>query len=109
MVETPYLSAQDNALARLGKLIDVGLSPELIVHEVGAIIAGWANEPDMDAGVAQARIERLWDSLSKDAADLQERVVDVEGGDAQSLAQARRVLAAMNAAVMALAAAHERI
>ncbi len=106
---TPEQSPADDALDRLGGLIGAGASPDRITEEVGTIIAGWAAEAEMDAGIAQARIERLWDSIGKDAADLQEQVADADGEGAEALAQARRVLTAMNAAVTALAAAHERL
>ncbi len=109
MDETLDAAHPNDAFAQLGKLIIAGASPDWVVQEVGTIVASWAAEPEMDSGVAQARIERLWDSLSKDAADLQEQIADAEGGDAQALAQAKRVLAAMTAAVTALAAAHERV
>ncbi len=109
MDEAPDSSPANAALVQLGELITAGTSPDGMTQEVGTIIAGWADEPDMDGGVAQSRIERLWDSISKDAADLQEQIADSEGGDAQALAQAKRVLAAMTATVTALAAAHERI
>ena len=84
----------------------VGLTAAMMV---GEIVAGWATEPDVDAGVARARVERLWDSLSKDAADLQEQIGDASGADTRALAGAKRMLAALQAAVAALAAAHERL
>ncbi len=73
------------------------------------MIAGWADEPEMNPATAQVRIERLWDSLSKDAADLQEQIANTDGGDVQATAQARKALVAMTAAVEALAAAHSRV
>lgn len=102
-------SPTDAALDRLGKLVAAGSPPERVTGTVGEIVAGWADEPDVDAAVARARVERLWDSLSKDAADLQEQIADATGADARALAAAERVLAAMQAAVAALAAAHERL
>lgn len=109
----PEPSPADDALALLGKLAAAGAPPARVTQAVGEIVAGWAGEPDMDAGAAQARIERLWDSLGKDAADLQESISDApEGGGpgaAQALTAARRTLAALNAAITALAAAHERL
>ena len=76
--------------------------------EIGEMVAGWAAE-GVDAATAHARVERLWDSLSKDAADLQEQIGDVGGGNAGMLAQARRVLAALDAAVAALTAVSARL
>lgn len=101
--------ATDAALDRLGKLVAAGAPPGRVTQAVGEIVAGWADEPDVDAGVARARVERLWDSLSKDAADLQEQIGDATEADARALAGAKRMLAAMQAAVAALAAAHERL
>ncbi len=109
MSEASEPSRSNDALAQLGELIAAGASPDRITEEVGTIIASWAAEPEMDGGVAQVRIERLWDSISKDAADLQEQIADAEGGNIEALTQAQRVLAAMNAAVTALAAAHKRL
>ncbi len=109
MTEPRDPSPGDDALAYLGKLIASGTSPERITHDIGALIAGWAVEPDMDPGAAQARIERLWDSISKDAADLQEQIADAREEDAGWLSAARRVLTAMNAVVAALAEAHGRV
>lgn len=102
-------SPVDAGLARLGRLTAAGAPPERVIEAVGQIVVGWAGEPDMDAETARARIERLWDSVSKDAADLQEQISDVPGADTPALREAERVLAALQAAVAALAAAHERL
>lgn len=102
-------SAVDAALAQLGRLTAAGTAPERVIQAVGEIVAGWAGEPDMDAETARARAERLWDSVSKDAADLEEQISDTDRPDAHALAEAKRVLAALQAAVAALAAAHERL
>ncbi len=102
-------SPVDAALAHLGRLTAAGTPPERVIQTVGEIVAGWAGEPDMDAETARARTERLWDSLSKDAADLEEQISDTAGPDVQALAGAKRMLAALQAAVAALAAAHERL
>ncbi len=99
----------DDALAQLGKLVAAGVAPERITQEVGAIIASWASEADMDAATAQDRIEQMWDGFGKDAADLQAAISDADQGDAGALAGAERTLAALQAAVAALAAAHERL
>lgn len=99
----------DDAVAHLGRLAAAGAPPERVTQAVGEMVAGWAAEAGMDAATAQARIERLWDSLGKDAAGLEEQINDVAGADARVLAEARRVLAALQAAVTALAAAHERL
>ena len=72
------------------------------------MVAGWATEPDMSAGVAQHRLEILWDSAGKDAADLQEQIADTEGASAEASMDARRALATLNALVAALAAVHAR-
>jgi len=99
----------EDALERLGKLTAAGAPPERVTQAVGEIVAGWALEADMDAAAAQARIERLWDSVSSDAADLQEQISDAPGADAQALAGAKRILAALHAAVTALATAHDHL
>ena len=108
-MEPTALSPLDAALAQLGALAAAGAPPERVVQAVGEIVAGWAAEADMDTFTAKARVERLWDSVSRDAADLEEQIGDAAGTDAGSLAGARRMLAAMQAAVTALAAAHERL
>ena len=102
-------SPVDAALSRLGALTTAGAPPERVVATVGEIVSSWAGEPDMDAEAARARTERLWDSLSKDAADLHEQISDADGADAGALAGAKKMLAALQAAVAALAAAHERL
>lgn len=102
-------SPTDAALARLGKLAASGTPPERVAQEVGEMIAAWAEEDGMDAAAARDRVELLWDSVSKDAADLEEAINDADGGGAQDLANARRALAAMQAAVATLAAAHGRL
>ena len=103
------LSPTDDALARLGKLAAAGTPSESVMQEVGGLVAAWAEEAGMDAATARERVERLWDSLSKDAADLEESINDADGAGIQELASAKRTLAAMQAAVAALAAAHERL
>lgn len=103
-------SPTEDALVHLAKLTAAGAPPERITEAVGDIVAGWASEADMDAAAAQARIERLWDSVSKDATELDEQISDAApGADAQALAGAKRTLTALQAAVTALAAAHERL
>ena len=96
------------ALAELAKLTSAGTPPDKVTEAVGRIIAGWAEEPDMDAAEVQSRIGLLWDGTTKDTAELEEQISDTEGADAASLASAKRVLAALRAATRALAAAHER-
>lgn len=103
------LSPADAALARLGSLTAAGTPPERVIQAVGEIVAGWAGEPDMNPEIARARTELLWDSVSKDAAELEEQIGDASGPDTPGLGEARRVLAAMQAAVAALAAVHERL
>ena len=63
----------------------------------------------MSAAAAQARIEAVWDSLGKDAADLEQQIGDTADPDPAALASARRTLAALQAAVAVLAAAHGRL
>lgn len=105
----PEPTPVDDALAQLGKLVAAGAPPDRVTAAVGDLIAGWAAEAEMDAAAARERIERLWDSVSKDAADLEEQISDAEGVTPQALAGAERMLAALRAAVTALAAAHARL
>ncbi|HEY0204107.1 MAG TPA: hypothetical protein VGC15_08165 [Acetobacteraceae bacterium] len=100
--------AVEAALERLGKLTAAGASPDAVTQTVGEIVAGWAGEADMDAAAAQARIGQMWDSLTKDEADLEEAISDAGEGDGASLAMARRVRAALQAAIRALAVVAER-
>ncbi len=102
-------SATDAALMRLGALASAGATADAVTRAVGEIVAGWAAAEDADIGTAMARIELLWDSVSRDAADLQEQIGLATEADARSLAEAARRLAAMRAAVSALAAAHGRL
>lgn len=97
-----------DAQAALSRLAAAGASPARIAQEVGAIVAGWASEPDMAGPAAQARIECLWDGFTRDAAELQEQIGDAAGPD-QALALARRQLAALRAVAAALLAAHGRL
>ncbi len=102
-------SPVETALEQLGKLAMAGAAPDTVVQAVGGIVAGWAGEADMDAAAAaQVRVGQMWDSLTKDAADLEEAISDAGEGNAASLALARRMLAALRAAIRALAAASER-
>jgi hypothetical protein len=100
--------AVEAALERLGKLTAAGASPDAVTQMVGEIVAGWAGEADMDAATAQARIGQMWDSLTKDEADLEEAINDAGEGDGASLAMARRMGAALQAAICALATVAER-
>ena len=95
-------------LVEVGRMAAAGAAPDRVTATVGAAIAGWAEEADMDMLSARIRVEQVWDSLSKDAADLQEAIADADGGG-QALAGAKRSLAALQAAVAALAAAHDRL
>jgi hypothetical protein len=103
------ISPTDDALARIGKLVAAAAPADRVTQAVGEIIASWAQEADMGPAAAQARIEQLWDSVSRDAADLQEQISDAAGANSQALAGAQRMLAALQAAVGALAAAHGRL
>ena len=99
-------SPTEDALEQLGRLATAGAPRARIAEAVGSIVAAWADEPDMNASAAQARIEEVWDSLGKDAADLEEQISDADSPDAPALAAARRTLASLQAAVSVLAAAH---
>ena len=99
----------NDAQASLSRLIAAGTPPARIVEEVGAIVAGWASEPDMAGATAQARIECLWDGFTRDAAELEEQIGDAAGPDKGALALARRQLAALRAVAAALLAAHGRL
>ncbi len=100
--------AAELALERLGQLVQAGAAPDAVIRTAGEIIAGWADEPDIDAATAQARIGGIWDSLTKDEADLEAAISDAGDGDAAGLVLARRMQAALQAAIQAFAAAAER-
>ena len=100
--------AAELALEQMGRLIQAGAAPDAVIRTAGEIIAGWADEPDMDGPTAQARIGGIWDSLTKDEADLEAAISDAGDGDAAGLAQARRMQAALQAAIQVFAAAAER-
>lgn len=100
--------AVEAALEQLGKLTTAGASPDAVTRMVGEIVAGWAGEADMDAATAQTRVGQMWDSLTKDEADLEEAINDAGEGDGASLAMARRRRAALQAAIRALAMVAER-
>ena len=100
--------AVEAALERLGRLTVAGASPDAVTQMVGEIVAGWAGEADMDAATAQARIGQMWDSLTKDEADLEEAINDAGEGHGASLEMARRMGAALQAAIRALATLAER-
>ena len=102
-------SPTEDALRQLGSLAAAGASRSRIAEAVGRIVAAWADEPDMGAVAAQARIEEVWDSLGKDADALQESIGDADNPDGAALAAARRTLASLQAAVAVLAAAHARL
>ena len=95
-------------LIEVSRLATAGAASDHVMETVGTMVAGWADEADMDAQAARVRVEHVWDSLSKDAADLQEAISDADGGG-PALASAKRTLAALQAAVAALAAAHDRL
>ncbi len=99
----------NDAQASLSRLAATGAPPARIAQEVGALVAGWASEPDMAGGTALARIECLWDGFTRDAAELQEQISDAAGPDKQALKLARQQLAALRAVAAALAAAHGRL
>jgi hypothetical protein len=102
-------SPTEDALEQMGRLTAEGASGNRIAEAMGRIVAGWADEADMNASAAQTRIEEMWDSLGKDAADLEQQIGDTVDPDAGALATARRVLASLQAAVAVLAAAHARL
>lgn len=108
MEPTPS-SATDAAIAKLNKLIAAGASADLVARTIGDIVTEWASESDMDAVTAAARIETLWDSLSRDAADLREQISDAPNRNDPLLPAAKRMLNTMHAAVATLAAAHARL
>ena len=97
-----------DALAQLAKLAAAGAAPEQVVQAVGEIVAGWASEAEMNPETAQDRVAQMWDSVSRDAAGLQEQISDSGGADQPGLAGAQRTLGALHAAELALATAHDR-
>ncbi len=105
----PGLSPVGLALARLAPLLRAGAAPDRVTRLVGEIVAGWAEEPEITQAAAQARIEPMWDSLSRDAAELQEQLNDDEAPHTPARIQAEKTLAALHAAVAALGAAHGRV
>lgn len=102
-------SLMNDAQASLSRLAAAGAPAARIAQEVGAIVAGWASEPDMAGATAQAWIEGLWDGFTRDAAELQEQIGDDAGLDHQALTLARRQLAALRAVAAVLLAAHGRL
>lgn len=109
MDELTDSSPLDEAQARLGKLAAAGAPPARATLEVGNLVAGWASEADMAGAMAQARIEALWDGFTRDASDLQEQISDAESSGTTAPGLAQRQLAALQAIVAALQAAHERL
>ena len=105
----PDEASLDAAQARLTKLAAAGAPPASVILEVGGMIAGWASEVDISETTAQARIERLWDGFTRDASELQEQLGDADCPDRMALALAQRQLAALQAIVAALQAAHDRL
>ncbi len=99
----------NDAQAALSRLAAAGAPPARIAQEGGAVVAGWASEPDMDGAAAQNRIEALWDGFTRDAAELEEQIGDAAESDKGALALARRQLAALRAVAAALLAAHGRL
>ncbi len=106
MDEETGAASLEAAQAHLTRLASAGTSPARITAEVGDLVAGWATEMDMAGSTAQARIERLWDGFTRDAAELQEQIGDADGPGSQALALARQQLAALQAIVAALEAAY---
>lgn len=104
----PEPSPVELGLQQLAKLAAAGAAPDTVTRTVGEIVAGWAGEAEMDAAAAQARVEAMWDSLTKDAANLEEAISDSGDADPAGVALARRSLAALRAAIGALAAVAER-
>lgn len=99
----------NDAQASLSRLAAAGAPPARMAQEVGALVAGWASEPDMAGSTALTRIECLWDGFARDAAELQEQISDAVDPDKQALKLARQQLAALHAVAAALAAAHGRL
>jgi hypothetical protein len=95
--------AFEAALGSLAAFVATGPAPDRVIEAIGAMIAGWAEEPEMSDDVMQMRVERLWDSFSRDAADLQAQLADAEGTEGVEVNRGRRVLVALDAAVMVLA------
>ncbi len=109
MTSIPADDPTDDALNALLKLTTAGALPDRVVQTIGSMIAAWAEESDMTPATAQSRIERLWDVLGKDADDLQASISDADGHEGPALTAASRSLAALQAAVATLAAAHARL
>ncbi len=102
-------SALEATSAELRQLVATGPAPDRIVAAIGDAVAAWAAEPEMTQDAVLTRVEQLWDGFSTEAAALQEQLSDATEGDAAGLAQAQRVLAALDAAVATLAAVSARI
>lgn len=102
-------SPAETTLARLEKLTAAGASPDRVIQVLGELVAGWADEPDIDPAAARIRVEHMWDAVSRNAADLQEQIADFETVDKHALAAARRTLSALQAAEATLATMLERL
>ncbi len=109
MDEATEPSPLEEAQARLSELVAAGVPPARATLAVGDLIAGWADEMDMAGATAQARIGLLWDGFTREASDLQEQISDADGANTEALGLAQRQLAALQAIVAALQAAHEHL
>ena len=109
MDEPTDATPMDEAQARLSKLAAAGAPAARVTLEVGDLVAGWASEAEMAGVTALARMEALWDGFTREASDLQEQISDAEGSGNAALELAQRRLAALQAIVTALQAAHERL
>ena len=108
MVGTDEVSELERAVQALSALIATGPAPDQVTEAMGALVAGWADEPDMSTDVMLNRVESLWDGFSTEAAALQEQLSDVGDGNPAELNRGHRVLAALNTAVATLAAISSR-
>ncbi len=109
MDEATDATPMEDAQARLSTLAAAGAPAARVTLEVGDLVAGWASEADMASVTAVARMEALWDGFTREASELQEQISDAEGSGSQALELAHRQLAALQAIVTALQAAHERL
>jgi hypothetical protein len=97
------------AIERLAKLAQAGTAPDRMAREVGAIVATWLADPEVDRGQVRDHVETLHEDLASGAEAAEEQAADVDQSETGAAKQAARTLAALRATRDALGVELERL
>jgi hypothetical protein len=93
------------ALTRIAEVVGRGGSPDRVVREVQAIVAGWRADAELNQGEVNEHLAECCESLAEGIEAAREQMDDGDSSDKAAAAQGARSLASLEAAYRAMSTA----